>query len=51
MAIAKKALVGVRLGPRMKQVAEKRAASMEKTLSEYIRELIEKDLRESAMIK
>jgi predicted DNA-binding protein len=43
---AAKKMAGVRLGPRMKQAAEKKAASMEKTLSDYIRGLIEKDLKE-----
>jgi predicted DNA-binding protein len=46
MAIAKKTSA-IRFGPKMKKAAEKKAAEQEKTFSEYVRDLVEKDLRES----
>jgi predicted DNA-binding protein len=47
MAIAKKTVVGVRLGPRMKQRADKRARLQGTTLSDYIRNLIDDDLKKA----
>lgn len=46
MAVSLKRSSAIRFPPKMKKAAEKKAAEQEKTFSEYIRDLVEKDLRE-----
>jgi predicted HicB family RNase H-like nuclease len=46
MAVSLKRTTTIRLGPKMKKAAEKKAAEQEKSFSEYIRDLVEKDLKE-----
>jgi antitoxin component of RelBE/YafQ-DinJ toxin-antitoxin module len=45
--VFKKASILVRVSPRLKQQAEKRAKELEMSLSEYIRVLIQREITES----